>query len=114
MKPCLRLGDHEGAPFAHDALRLEQHRLDLARIALLRRRDPDRSLRGLDRVEADHAPLHLRDGLLREHQHVAVDELLERHDHRREIVPLPDLREAADGDDRDRAGHSTPLIRTPA
>jgi hypothetical protein len=105
-----RLGDHERATLAHDAPRLAQDHLDLARIALLTR-ELDRLRGRFVVVDPDDAPLRLRDCLLREDDDVMILELDEADDERCEVVVPPDLRQARHRDDRD---HPTPLTRMPA
>ena len=108
-----RLRDHERPPLAHDALCLAQDGFDLARITLVAG-ELDRVRRRLERVDPDHPALRLRHGLLRDHEHVVVGELDQLDDHRRHVVPLPDLRQAPYGNERDHSVPSTPVMRTPA
>ena len=110
-EPVRGLGDHERPALADDPLRLPQHGLHLARVALVAG-ELDRLRRRLEAVDADHATFRLGHDLLREHEHVAVRELGAFRDHRRQIVALPDLGQAVHGQDRDHAG--TPEMRTPA
>ena len=105
-----RLGDHERAARANDALRLAENDLDPPRIAVAR--ELTRSGRRLDLVQAHDAALDLRDRLLRDDEHVAVLELGALDDHARQVVAFAELRQPADGRDR-QLGHS-PTIWRPA
>src|SRR5439155_20801172 len=111
-EPMGGLCDHEWPALPHDARRLAEDRLDLTRIPLVSR-ELDRLLRRLQTVDADHAPLRLRHGLLREDDHVAGLELDTLDDHGSEVVVLPDRREPVHGDERDHST-PTPVTRTPA
>ena len=105
-----RLRDHQRPALADDLLRLAQHGLHLARIALVARQLT--GLRGrLQRVDPDHTTLGLRHDLLRDDDDVAVLELGAPGDQRAEVVALPDLGQAAHGDD---LNHETPVTRIPA
>ena len=110
---CAGLHSLAAASLAHDLLRLPQDHLDLARVALVARQ-LDRFGGGLERVDLDHAPLGLRHHLLRDDDDVVVLQLGAVDNHRREVVVLPDLRQAVHGDQRDHSEVSTPLMRTPA
>ena len=107
-------GDHERPALANDLLGLAQDRLDLPRIALVAGELPG-FVRRLELVERDQPALDLRDGLLRDDDHVAGAQLRSLADHRGEVVAGPDLRQAAH---RDQLDHSavvgTPVTRTPA
>src|SRR6476469_3132459 len=109
-EPVLGLRDHERPALSDDLLRLTEHHLDLARVALVAG-ELAGLLGRLEIVEPDDAPLGLRDRLLRDDEDVTVAQLGPLEDERPEIVALPDLRQAADGEDLDR---STPLMRRPA
>ena len=104
------LGDHERAALPHDSLRLTQDDLDLTWIALVRG-ELDRLRRRFIVVDPHDAALGLRDRLLREDEYIARLQLDQLDDERGEIVVLPDLRQAANGDELD---HRTPVTRTPA
>ena len=110
-EPVLGLRDHERPALAHDPFRLAQDHLDLARVALVAR-ELDGLRRGLEAVDSDHAPLGLRDRLLRKDENVAILEPLALDDERGQVVALPDLRQAMHGDERDHL--STPVMRMPA
>ncbi len=58
---------------------------------------------GSTSCEADHPSLRLRDGLLRDHDDVAVGQVCRRRDHRAQVVALADLRQPVDGQDRDHS-----------
>jgi hypothetical protein len=103
-----RLGDHQRRARAHDADRLAQDRLEPPRILVSRKLA--RTLRRLELVQRDDAPLGLGDGLLRDHEHVTGLQLHPSRDQLREIVARPDLREALDRVDLDHR----PVTRMPA
>ncbi len=106
------LCDHEPGPGAHDAGALAQDDLELAQIAPLAG-ELTGALGGLDLVEADDAPLRLRDGLLGDDDDVAGAQLRRAGDHRAQVVAGADLGQALDREDGDHAGGS-PVTEMPA
>ena len=70
----LRLDDQHAAVHPHDAARLAQHDLDLPRVLPPASRVLPRHLRRLDRPQLHQPALRLRDDLLRDDQHVAVEQ----------------------------------------
>ena len=88
-KPCRVSVITSGAALADDrASPRARIDLDLARVALARRRARTALVGGLDVVEPHDAALGLRDRLLRDDEHVAVLELGALRDERGEIVAL--------------------------
>ena len=88
-----RARDDERRPDANELDGLVEDDLDPARVGLVAR-ELARLLRRLDPGERHDAALDLRDGLLRDDDHVAVRELGPLGDERREVVSLAQLRES--------------------
>ena len=100
--PWRGLGDHERRPAADDAGGLAEDDLEPPRVAV-GAGEPPGLVRRLDLVQADDAPLGLRDHLLGDADDVAVAQLHRSRDQRREIVALGDLGEPLDRQDLDHA-----------
>src|SRR5437868_5643530 len=98
-------GDQERRPDANEFGGLVEDDLDPARIGLVAR-ELAGLLRRLDARERDDLALDLRDGLLRDDDHVSVLELRALGDQRREVVSLTQLRQALDRSD----GESRPDV----
>jgi hypothetical protein len=92
-----RLGDDERRARADEAARFPQDHLEVARIVV--GRQLARPIGRLDLVEAHDPSLGLRDGLLGQHDDVAVLELHRRRDEGGEIVTLAHLRNPAQRED---------------
>ena len=95
------LGDDQRRPDANDLCALAQDRLDVARVAVVR--ELERARGGLDLVQAHDASLRLRDGLLRDDEHVARPRAAGAlgcvGQERPEIVAVLDLRDALERND---------------
>ena len=106
----LGLADHERVSHPHDAYRLPEDHLRLARVAP-GPGEPAGTIGRFHVVESSDAAFGLRDDLLRNDHHVALLELCELGDQHAEVVALLDLGQPLDRDDRD---HGRPVTRMPA
>ena len=77
------------------------------------RSEPPRALGGLDLVQPHHTALRLRDGLLRDDDHVAVLEPDGRGNKRAEVGSLLHLGHPLEGN-HPQLGHGRPVSRRPA
>ena len=108
-----RLGDEHAVGHPDDASRLAQDDLDLAGIAVVALGELDRLGSRLDPGQVDDRALGLRDDLLRDDQDVVVAQREGAGrgrdrvgDDGREVVAETDLRDAVEGEDRDRRATS--------
>ena len=108
--PCL--GDNQRRSYAHDARGLAKDHLDPPGILVTG--DLTRAFGRLDIGQTDDAALGLRDGLLRDHEHVSILELDPGGDQLGEVVSLPNFGQAVDRDDAHLAAQGRPVRRTPA
>jgi hypothetical protein len=104
----LRLGDDEPAHHAHDALRLPQHDLYLARVLIPCRRELGGQRGRLDRTKVDEASLCLGYDLVRHHNDIPLLKMTKAAadrfcNERGELITCLNLWQAVHRQDRDRS-----------